>query len=100
MTSHDPKSIFLDRSTAHSHVNGLGPNWEQAFASATKNLKNNEFRQTFKSGFAQAVTGKAVSAREYEIATGWDFDSEDEYRRHLRRLWEIFYPDENPDEYV
>ncbi|MEX0731913.1 MAG: hypothetical protein WED00_18435 [Aquisalimonadaceae bacterium] len=41
-----------------------------------------------------------ITAREYEIATGWDFDTEDEYRGHLRTLWNIFYPGESPDDHA
>lgn len=98
--TYDPKSVFLERSAAHMDVNGLGPEWERAFVSATEKLTDDKFRRAFKTGFAQAVVGRTVSAREYEIATGWDFDSEEEYRAHLRKLWNIFYPNENPDDFV
>lgn len=95
-----PERVFIDYSKTYADINALAPNWEIFFADEIRNLKDDDQRRAFKKGFAKAVTGEAVTASEYEIATGWDFDSEDEYRAHLRKLWNIFYPTDNPDDCV
>lgn len=87
--------LFLERSRVYAHINALGPDWQHYFADATRRLRDEPMRSLFQIGFAQAIAGQ-VSRKEYEIATGWDFDTEEEFRAHLRELWSVFYPDEDP----
>lgn len=91
-------STFLSYCRVYCDVNALRPNWESHFRDQIAGLKNRNLRDAFQRGFALAATGRAVSAREYELATGWDFDSEDEYREHLRALWSTFYGELDPNE--
>lgn len=89
--------VFLDNSAAYCDINGLQRNWESFFRDEMAGMTPESLRMEFKYGFALAVTGQAVSAKEYERRTGWDFDTEGEYRDHLRRLWSLFYGDESPE---
>lgn len=90
--------LFLKKASAHADINALGPRWEQRFADAMQGLRDDSMRTLFKTGFAQAIAG-GISPREYERATGWDFDTEEEFRDHLRELWSVFYPDEDPADF-
>ena len=91
----EESKVFIEYSRIYADINALGPDWEQYFSSQINNLKDINKSKAFKIGFAKAISGKEVFKREYEIATGWDFDSEEEYRDHLLRLWNIFYPGED-----
>ena len=98
MDDGNSKTVFLEYSRTYADVNALGASWEKFFSEEMKNLRDVDKRRSFKTGFAQAVKGVAVTPREYEVATGWVFETEEEYRAHLRHLWDIFYPGEDPNE--
>ena len=88
---------FLDRSAAYVNINALEPDWEQEFVNAVDHLRNEGDRTQFRRGFAKSVLG-GISALDYEHATGWDFDSDDEFREHLRHSWRLFYGDADPQD--
>jgi hypothetical protein len=78
-------------------INALGPDWENAFIRGIAKLKNEELKRSFKRGFAKSVLGH-LDRQDYEKATRWDFDSVDEFRAHLDKYWNMFYPSENPED--
>jgi|SRR5690606_29261091 len=93
-----PVDMFLYYSGTYAHVNAIDVDpWEEAFAEAVNKSRDQEGKSLFKRGFAMAVVGRAVSSQEYEAETGWGFDTEEEYRGHLRHLWGIFYGGEDPE---
>lgn len=67
--------------------------------SRDRKIKNEEVKERFRRGFAKAVLGN-VSALEYEKATGWDFDTEEEFVEHIKHYWAIFYPDSKPEDFA
>jgi hypothetical protein len=91
--------IFLKRSAAHMNVNALGPDWEQDFIRSTRNLKDEAMQESFQRGFAKAILG-GLTPKDFEHATGWDFDTQEEFIDHLRHHWRLFYPDTQPEAYV
>lgn len=90
---------FLNASGTYMDINALGPDWEQYFVRAVRKIKNEERKESFRRGFAKAILG-GISAREYEIATGWDFDTEEEFVEHLKHYWSVFYPDSKPEDFA
>ncbi|MBZ0118129.1 MAG: hypothetical protein K8H88_14100 [Sandaracinaceae bacterium] len=92
--------VFKRRSGAYCDVNGLGKDWEQRFADSYYKLTKPGTQRLFKIGFALAASGQRLTAKEYEIATGWSFDTDEEYREHLRRLWDFHFPHESPEHYL
>ena len=90
---------FLAESSTYMDINALRRDWEQYFVGAMRKMKNEELKESFRRGFAKAVLG-GLSAREYEKATGWDFDTEEEFVEHLKHYWAIFYPDSKPEDFA
>jgi hypothetical protein len=41
-----------------------------------------------------------LTPRDFEHATGWDFDTQEEFIDHLKPHWMVFYPDTQPAAYV
>jgi hypothetical protein len=90
---------FLEESGTYMDINALRPDWEQYFVHAIRKIKNEELKESFRKGFAKAVLG-GLRPREYEKATGWDFDTEQEFVEHLKHYWAIFYPDSKPEDFA
>src|SRR4051812_46950718 len=99
MNPDEDVQTFLAKSTTYMHINALRPHWEQYFVHAIRKNRIEEVKESFRRGFAKAVLG-GLSPREYEIATGWDFDTEEEFVEHLKQYWAIFYPDSKPEDFV
>ena len=93
-----PLGVFCERSASYSNINALSVGWEHVFADSYHRLRNPERQRLFKLGFAIAASGEGLGSGEYELSTGWDFDTEEEYRNHLRRLWFIHFPDQTPEQ--
>ena len=90
---------FLKASRTYMLINALGRDWEQEFVEGMRNSKNEQRKERFRRGFAKAVLG-GLSALEYEKATDWDFDTEQEFVEHLKHYWSVFYPDSKPDDFA
>jgi hypothetical protein len=91
--------LFLRESGAYMDINALGKDWEQHFVQAMRNLRFEEMKASFRRGFAKSILG-GLTPREYEIRTGWDFDTPEEFLAHLMTYWSLFYPDERPEDCV
>jgi len=98
MTNDPDIGWFLNRSRLYMHVEALTKDWESHFVGSIHRLKDEDEKERFRLGFAKACLG-GVSSSEYERATGWEFDSESEYRAHLAHYWDLFYPDSKPTDW-
>ena len=98
MDDGNSKTVFLEYSRTYADVNALGASWEKFFSEEMKNLRDVDKRRSFKTGFAQAVKGVAVTPREYEDARDILPRFQKPIRSQLRHLWDIFYPGEDPNE--
>jgi hypothetical protein len=76
-------------------INALITNWETDFVNAMKTHRSTSTRESFRRGFAKSLCGQ-LTPREYEKATGWDFDTDEEFQAHLKTLWGKFYGDADP----
>jgi hypothetical protein len=100
MTTKDADiKTFLEYSSGHMDINGLGRDWENRFVTVMRNLRSESIKASFRRGFAKSVLGQ-LTAREYETATGWDFDTEEEFREHLKHYWQLFYGSDDPAESI
>ena len=90
---------FLLRCSEFMDINALGQDWEQYFIGAIRNLTDESMQESFQRGFAKAILG-GLTPKEFEYATGWDFDTQEEFVDHLKHHWMLFYPDTRPDAYV
>src|SRR5207249_490284 len=90
---------FLENSNLYMHVEALNPNWEADFVRAIHGFTREIEKEQFRRGFAKACAGR-VTRKEYERATGWDFDSDEAFREHLEHYWKIFYPDSKPEDWA
>lgn len=88
---------FLKQSGVYMDINGLGRDWEKYFIDSIAGTTDKSLKQSFQRGFAKAVLGH-LSADEYENATGWNFDTEEEFRAHLKEYWQMFYGDDKAEE--
>ncbi|GAB6903743.1 hypothetical protein JCM9957A_68350 [Kineosporia succinea] len=88
---------FLDFSAGAMNINGLIRNWENEFVEEMENLKIESLRTSFRQGFAKSLNGQ-ITPLEYERATGWEFDTQEELHDHLKALWARFYGDANPED--
>jgi hypothetical protein len=96
MTMADPDiRTFLKYSSGHMDINGLGQDWENGFVQSVQRLRSEPIKQSFRRGFAKSVLGQ-LTPKEYERATGWDFDTDDEFRAHLKKYWQLFYGRDDP----
>ena len=95
--TYDPDiEIFLEISNAYMHAEDFDPEWSVA---AIHRLKQEPRKEAFRRGFAKACLG-GVTAKEYEKATAWDFESDEAFRAHLAHYWNLFYPDSKPADWA
>jgi len=90
-------ATFLEESRAFMNIDALQRDWERYFVDGIAEMTDEPLKRAFKRGFAKAVLGQ-LSADDYENATGWDFDTEDEFCAHLIKYWHIFYGDDEPED--
>jgi hypothetical protein len=98
MTTNDPDvQTFLEWSRKYMDINALVPNWEGEFVKAVQNLRSELLQGRFRRGFAKSILGQ-LSPAAYERATGWDFDTDEAFRAHLKHYWQLFYGADDPAE--
>ena len=95
MSSDDDVATFLNYSGRMMDINALTADWENDFVNAMGTHRSTSTRESFRRGFAKSLCGQ-LTRGEYEKATGWDFDSDDEFQEHLKTLWGKFYGDADP----
>lgn len=81
---------FLRLARVYLCVEGLGPDWREYLVREVMGMRDDAARSEFLEGLEDAMAGRGVTARDYELATGWSFDTEEEYRAHLRQIWACF----------
>jgi hypothetical protein len=100
MPTNDPDiQTFLKFSSGHMDINALGKDWENEFVQSIQRLRSEPLKQSFRRGFAKSVLGQ-LTPQDYERATGWDFDTDEEFRDHLKKYWQLFYGSDDPAESV
>lgn len=92
--------LFLEKAAAYLDVNALRPDYMRELARRMLASQDAELRAAFARGVAATALGLALTAAEYERATGWCFDSEHDFRTHVRELWEAMDMHEAPDVYL
>lgn len=86
----DPAKTFLRLARVYLDVNSLGPQWQDHLVREIVGMNDGLARSAFLDGLKDAMSGRGVTARDYELATGWAFDTDDEYRTHLKEIWAWF----------
>jgi len=98
MTTSDPDlQTFLGFARGRLDINALGKDWESEFVRSIQALRSESLKHSFRRGFAKSVLGQ-LSPEEYERATGWTFDTDADFRDHLRKYWRLFYGSDDPAE--
>jgi hypothetical protein len=87
--------VFLLYSGRYMDINSLYRGWEENFVEKMTVTLEESLRAGFRRGFAKSLDGQ-VTPREYEKATGWDFDTPEEFHEHLSALWRTFYGEADP----
>ncbi len=86
---------FLYYSTTFMNVNALGPGWEEDLVTNLSIPPYTEGRVQFRRGFAKSVLGQ-LTLDQYEESTGWDFETDEEFRAHLWKYWRLLYGTDDP----
>jgi hypothetical protein len=86
---------FLDLSTTFMNVNALDPGWEDRLVRNFTTPPFTEGKLQFRRGFAKSVLGQ-LTLDEYEESTGWDFETDEEFRAHLWKYWRLLYGNDDP----
>lgn len=86
--------VFLKLARTYAHIDALGPDWLGHFGRQIRGSTDRDRSALFQRGLAQALAPE-ITRRDYEYATGWDFDTDEELVAHLQELWDTIYPGED-----